>query len=450
MATLTPRQKLAAAMTRVTDSEKGWAPYFGCALLGLIRREMDATMIALMEALGKPCTLAVTQDGVLYWASEFVEKQTVDVLAWILMHEVMHLLLRHHDRAAAIGILPEASPEMIAKSTIANYAQDACINEELDKFQRGPEDCIRPASLKQSPGLIFEERYRLLLKEIEKAGGGSGKDKGPQGAGKGWCGGCAGHPVPGEPNGKGGSGKGDADDGPGRTPAELERMRKETAQAINGHVASKGRGTVPDSMVRWADEQLAPPKIDWRPHLAQAVRGAVASRSGAVDLTWNKPSRRQAGVGFGSGRPLMPSYQAPIPEVGFGVDSSGSMSKDDLTEVMVEAQGVLKALGAPFTFAVCDAALHGIKEVASINEAVAMLKGGGGTDMRPLFDGFEKRPKRPQVVIIATDGHIGSGYPTEEPTWCKTVWLVVSGGNPQPCPWGETVLIDPKELQEAA
>lgn len=448
MATLTPRQKLAAAMARVTDSGKGWAPYFGCALLGLIRREMDTTMIALMTAIGKPCTLAVSADGILYWAADFVEKQTVDVLAWILMHEVMHLLLKHHERAAALGILPEASPAMIAKSTIANYAQDACINEELDKFQTGPADCLRPASLGQPPGLIFEERYRLLLKQVEKAGGGS-KDKGPQGAGKGWCGGCAGHPVPGEPNpnGKGGSGKGD---GPGRTPAEMERMRKETAEAVQGHVTTKGRGTVPDSMVRWADEQLAPPKVDWRKHLAQAVRGAVASRSGAVDLTWNKPSRRQAGVGFGPGRPIMPSYHAPIPEVGFGVDTSGSMSGDALGEVMTEAQGVLLALGAPFTFAVCDAALHGIKEVGTIREALGLLKGGGGTDMRPLFEAFAKRPKRPQVVVIATDGYIGGGYPDEEPTWCKTVWLIVSGGHPNPCPWGETILIDPKDMWEVA
>lgn len=442
---LTPRQKLAASVARVTDANRGWAPYFGCALQGLIRREMDATMIAMMEALGKPCTLAVTKDGILYWAAAFVEQQTVEDLAWVLMHEVMHLLLKHHDRAAALGILPEATPEMIAKSTIANYAQDACINEDLDKFRPGPKDAIRPASLNQPPGLIFEERYQLLLKEVQKSGG---DKKGGQGAGKGWCGGCAGHPVPGEPNGDG-KGKGDGDDnGPGHTPAEMERIRKDTAEAVKGHVATKGRGTMPDSIVRWADEQLAPPKIDWRVHLAQAVRGAVASRSGAVDLTWNKPSRRQAGVGFGPGRPIMPSYHAPIPRVGFGVDSSGSVGEDALTEVMTEARGVLLALGAPFTFAVCDAALHGIKEVATIKDAVKLLKGGGGTDMRPLFKAFAKRPERPQVVIVATDGFIGDGYPAEEPTWCRVVWLIVSGGNVKPCPWGETVLIDPKDLGE--
>ncbi len=438
-------------MARVTDGGKGWAPYFGSALMGLLRREMDSTMTALMEALGKPCTLAVTQDGILYWAADFVEKQTVDVLAWILMHEVMHLLLKHHERAAALGILPEATPEMIAKSTIANYAQDACINEELDKFQKGPADCIRPTTLNQPPGLIFEERYRLLLKEVEKKGSGGKEGEGP---GKGWCGSCAGHPIPGEPNGKGNSGGGDkAGDGtrdPGRTPAEMERIRKETAEAIKGHVATKGRGTVPDSMVRFADDQLAPPRVDWRPHLAQAVRGAVASKSGCVDLTWNKPSRRQAGVGFGPGRPIMPSYHAPVPKVGFGVDTSGSMSKEALTEVLTEGQGVLLALGAPFTFAVCDAALHGVREVASIADAAKLLKGGGGTDMRPLFEAFEAQVERPSVVIIATDGYIGAGYPAEEPTWCKTVWLVVSGGNPEPCPWGDTVLIDPKDLGEGS
>jgi predicted metal-dependent peptidase len=231
----------------------------------------------------------------------------------------------------------------------------------------------------------------------------------------------------------------------------MARMRRETAGAIKDHAQSKGRGTVPDSLVRWADEQLAPPKIDWRRKLAQTVRGAVAYKSGAVDLHWTKMSRRQAGIGFGPGRPIIPAYRAPVPLVACGVDTSGSMSQEDLTTAAAEVQGILSAVGATVTVLACDAEVHGVKDCANIRDAVALFKGGGGTSMTPIFTELEKRKVRPGVVVIITDGHIGNGYPRLEPSWCRTVWVVLGeNGNPKPCPWGEVEVLTDAGAQEAA
>lgn len=424
---------------------------------GLIRREMPPEMVEAMKAAGARPTLATTKDGMLFWAAEFVDAISNEDLAMGLMHETMHVMLETFKRAAALGVVPEATPEMGAKSYLVNIASDACINAELRKIRPMIKDAIFPETLNQPEGLIFEERYRLLLQEMQKqqAGGegegegegkgnGSAKGKG-NGKGevvKGWCGGCAGHPVPGEPI------AGKSPDG--RSEAEMTRLRKETAGAIKEHAQSKGRGTVPDNLVRWADEQFAPPKIDWRQKLAQTVRAAVAYKAGAVDLCWNRMSRRQAGVGFGPGRPIMPAYRAPVPAVSILLDTSGSMEGEDLTAAMSEIQGVLNAVGASVTFAVCDAYVHGVATVATAKAAMEMLKGGGGTDMRPGFEALAAHKTRPDVVICLTDGHIGDGYPAIEPPW-RTVWVVIGkGGNPKPCPWGEVVCVDDEAERQAA
>ncbi len=145
----------------------------------------------------------------------------------------------------------------------------------------------------------------------------------------------------------------------------MERYRKQVAEDVKEHVEKK-RGYVPGSLERWANEYLKPPKIDWRTKLARIVRGAVAYKSGAADYTWGKMSRRQAGVGFGVGRPVLPALHSPVPSVCCAVDTSGSMSTEDLTRASSEIQGVLAAVGAAVTVIACDAAVHGVKECRTI------------------------------------------------------------------------------------
>jgi predicted metal-dependent peptidase len=454
MNTLTPKHKLAAAILRVTDADMGCAPYFGAILRGLLRRVMPPDMCAAMVALGMTPTLAVTKDGKLFWSEAFVDKCPTDDLAFILMHETMHVVLKHHERAEALGVIPEPTPEAASRAMMANMAMDATVNEQLVKMQKAPAEAILPEHLEQPPGLVFEERYRLLLEKVKEqresdgdgegqGGGGKRQNKrgqkpevgkgGQPGAGQGWCGGCAGHPLPGEerpgPDGK-----------EGRTEAGMERYRKETAEAIKQH--TKTRGTVPDSLQRWADEQLAPPQIDWRIHLAQAVRSAVAYKSGAADFDWTRPSRRQAGIGFGPGRPIVPAYRSPQPRIAVIVDTSGSMGAAELTAAASELQGILSTVGAQVAVCTVDAKVHELKEVSTIQDAVKLLKGGGGTDMTPGFEALGKRSPPPDVVVVLTDGALGDGYPHEEPRWCKTVWAVIGAPDHVPCPYGEVVWIN--------
>lgn len=451
MGALSPRLKLAAAVTRVVDSKSGWMPYFHAALTGLIRVESTD---------GQVPTLAVSKFGVLYWNAAWVAAHPVEIVAMGLAHETMHVMLRHHERAEALGIRWEpgtpVSEDLQRRAELANYAEDACINEQLREVKvpqdKGgeatlplPAEWIYPERLKQDKGLVFETRYRLLLQNQPPpapGGGGKGKD---QGVGQGNCGSCSGHPSKGEPAGA----KGKAE---GRSEAEMDRLRRQVAGAVKEY-ASKGRGTVPAGLQRWADELLAPPRIDWRAHLAQAIRASIAYRSGSVSLTWQRPSRRQGGIGFGVGVPILPALHAPVPRVAVVVDTSGSMGsgKDSpLAMAAGEIRGVLRDVGAAVTVVGIDADVHAIRECATIEDACGALKGGGGTDMTPAFNALVERKPQPEVVIVLTDGYIGNGYPTVEPDWCRTVWCIVGDLKQPACPWGETIFVDGLPVEDAA
>ncbi len=431
LAKLNPQQQLATAVLRVSDPVRGFAPYFGVALRGLVRRQMSPEIEAVFAARGQVATLAVSADAVLHWSANYVTTRSVEELAYDLMHEVMHVLLKHLDRGKAIGV---ATAE---QQQLANLAGDACINEELRKawpaWDKGAK-AVYPETLEQPLGLVFEERYRRLQQQQkEKRDGKAGKKKSEGGVTKGQCGGCAGEPLPGEGTGE------------GRSEAQIERVRRETAEAIKGHAAEKGRGTVPAGLQVWADEILGPPKVDWRVKLGQLVRNAVAYKAGMVDLSWGRPSRRQGGLGFGVGRAMLPAYRAPVPRVGALLDTSGSMSSKALTAAMSEIQGVIQTVGGSVTFAVVDAELQGVQDVPNIEQAIAMLKGGGGTDLTEGFDALSER--RTDVIIACTDGYIGNGYPDKQPA-AKVIWCVIDGDKKFAPRYGEVVFLD--DLVEAA
>lgn len=419
---LSAHQNLAAAFTRVCDSVNGWAPYFGSVLRGLVRREFPPAMLDAYAALKRTPTIGVTAGMIMYWHPPWVAAQETDELAAVLMHEAMHVLLNHIERGNAIGATTAE------KAFLANLAGDMSINEELRKARKLPGSAVYPETFGQPLGLVMEVRYHLLLEEVKSA---MSKIPSP-GAGSGQCGSCGGNPMPGEPD----------DQNSKRSPAEIERFRKETAEAVKSAAAGPMRGTIPDGLLRWADEQLAPPKIDWRKQLTAAVKEAVAYRPGAVDFDWTRPSRRQAGLGYGIGRPIAPSYRAPQPRVAVVVDTSGSMSNVELVEAASELNGILEAVGAQVTVCACDAAVHELRDVESVQEAVKLFVGGGGTDMRPALDALAERTPRPEVCIVVTDGAIGD--PGPEPAF-RVVWVLVGGSERPPASWGDVIVIEREE-----
>lgn len=466
---LTAREKLVAG--RLLCREK--APYFRAAILALIPREAPG--------LG---TVGVTDRGVLMVDYDVIETWSIQEVAGALLHEVGHLLRDHPGRCN--GRHPR----------LFNIAGDLAMNTDVVKIPGValPQGALFPADFGWDEGLTAEAYYSKVYDRVQEQaeqgnddvtlqdimdpqeenrhadeeadgqgeGKGEGKGKGqgkgqgkapgkepgkgkgdlsqagqkPQ-CGNGWCGSGAGRPLPDEPD--------PGEEGGGRSKAELGRVRKAVAEAIRAE-AQKTRGSVPGGWEVWAEEELGAPKVRWQDKLARLTRAAIAWRPGAIDHRYDRPSRRQAGVGFGPGRPILPCFRAPIPRVGVGIDTSGSMSGGELTMAVRETRGILLATGADVEFCACDAAVHELRPVRDHRQVAKLLKGGGGTDFGPIVEAFCARKNPPEVLIIITDGC--GPAPAAPPQGVKVIWVLVGKhrsrpyGSAGPISWGDFIEID--------
>ena len=464
MSDITPRNKLAAA--RILVRKK--APYFSHGLSSLIPWEAPG--------LG---TFAVTEKLVLMYDPEIVMRWSIKHIAAVLVHELSHVLRNHAGRARRMKIGP-------TQFMLWNIAADAEINDDLeDGGWSLPDDPVLPRKIEMRTGLTAEEYFRSLLKGAEEeskqqsqqgsgqgqgqgqGGGGGGQQSQGQGGGGGggeqsedvdYSDGGANDPAPKESqlepssrNGKGkmqyprcGSGAGYAAPGepqdivPGRSDTEVERVRNTVAESMRKE-AQRSRGSVPGGWARWADARLTKPEVPWQQKLGVLARRAVTYKAGVVDYKYDRPSRRQGAFGFGDGKILLPRMRAPVPNVTIAIDTSGSMGTDEMTAALRETKGILNATGSKIEVIAADTRVTDVKQVHRVEDVRKLLKGGGGTDFRPVFEMLDRRSTgRPDVLIYMTDGY--GPAPQSPPAGMTVIWLLMGRwGFKKPCTWGEAL-----------
>lgn len=409
-------------------------PYFSAALFSLMPRPLEGMMARVGAAL------SVTPRGIMYYDPHVVENEwDLEDVEFGMLHEVGHLLRDHAKRCE----------ENSYDAETWNLAGDAAINDDLVlagckplTSDMMPNKIIDPSTGAPMRDGLPEESYYAALRRQPKGEGGKGSNGRRPGAGK--CGGVSGNPTDGLP-----------EDGPlsqasgGRSAAEVERIKKQVAGAIQEHVKQHGAGSVPGGWKVWGDLQLTPPKIRWQDKLRRAVRASVAKTKGLVDYHYSRPSRRQWALGYSRGAPILPSMFAPQPRLGVFVDTSGSMGPDDLQLAMSEVSGVLKSSGAEVLFGVCDAQVHGIRKVRDPLTACKMLTGGGGTNFVPVFTELFNMPRehRPHVVVFLTDGD--GPAPEHAPDGIHVIWVLVGSHacvpysrRGKPVSWGEQIFVN--------
>lgn len=463
----TPADKLALARARACTL----APYFTSGIRSLIPVEC-----ADLD------TLAVTEKLVMLWDPAYVAASDPAELAAVVIHEYMHVFLKHAARGRALQVSSQDHSEW-------NKAADAAINESMGVLPLPP-DCITPASLGLPGGQTAEAYYRALMKQKEEkqnkqqssqnsqnsnkqeksqdqdkqnssqsgqddasqqndaSGQGDGQSNGRQNSGqqsqnnngqnaanassggasqsKGKphkCGGCAGnaHAI---------ESRYDAEIG--RSKAEQERIVKTSAEAIRQAV-QQGVGNVPGGIARMAEAILAPPRVNWRAQLATLVRDAVTRKRGHGLTTYTKINRRQQCSSI-----IRASNVRPIPRVAVALDTSGSMGTDEVSAAMAEVAGILKTLGTKIEFVACDTELGKLAPINNISEARKLITGGGGTDFRPVFAAFDKRRPAPDILVFVTDGQ--GPAPRLAPRY-SVIWCLINSRTP-PAPFGKVVFID--------
>ena len=430
---LNHRQKISAGRFLA----KKRMPYFSSALYSVI----PMPVVGLQAQSGQP--MACTPNGILIYDAQAVEAMELDDVEFSLLNVTSHLVRNSADVAKRNNWEPAR----------ANKALDASVNDDLMAAgcKPKPSDMIpsrihEPKTMKPMEDGQTPHAYYRALAEMDD------EPESEPGArpGGGNSGGCAGNPNPQE-GAHGGSGKGNGGGqakgkSPGRSEAEMNRMRKQVAKDVQ-KAAAKGHGNVPGGWQIWAGQELEPPKVRWQDKFRRVVRGAISSRKGMLDYSYCRPSRRQSGVGFGFGKPILPTMVAPEVEIVVAFDTSGSMSGDDLARAGAECRGILTQTDVTVHLLSCDAEVHGPpKKVKTWKEAQNSLKGGGGTDFGPIFEAVKGIKSKPSVLVILTDG--GGPAPVRPPNGVTVVWVLIGektgGWAGAMVPWVEGESIETK------
>ena len=206
------------------------------------------------------------------------------------------------------------------------------------------------------------------------------------------------------------------------------------ATAAQAHEKANGKGSLPAGLRRFIDDLLHP-QLTW----AELLRRWAGEHGKPDDYSFARPSRRCHGLGV-----YLPGiFTGGHADVVFLIDSSGSMTRGEITRGVSEAQGILEELGSEMRVLVCDAAVHVDMTVEDALEIE--IKGGGGSNFIPAFDAIVESGFTGAVIAV-TDGMID--VPAEMPPGIKgCLWLTSPNYNPPTTVWGDHIVIDPAPVE---
>jgi predicted metal-dependent peptidase len=297
-----------------------------------------------------------------------------DVVTFVIVHEACHIMLKHGMRLQG------------RDCRLANIAMDFAINimlkkagfsiwefAYLDKYQGKSVDF---------KGLSFEQIYPIL-EEMDK----EAKKNGRNGEAGNYQGGMSNDVI--EPE--------NLDP---REIAEIERqIQQRVAQAAS---LARGQGQFSSDIERLVDGVLNP-RLPW-----QTILQEYATRVIREDESWSRRDRRHQDVY------LPGQFGVKVGEINVVVDTSGSISSNDLNQIAAEIGEIAEAVKPERIRVVyVDTAVAG-EQLFEEGETVELKpRGGGGTNMRVGLKHIEQY--NPIVVIMITDGD--SPWPIEEPPY---------------------------------
>ncbi|MHA2030708.1 MAG: vWA domain-containing protein, partial [Candidatus Kariarchaeaceae archaeon] len=209
-------------------------------------------------------------------------------------------------------------------------------------------------------------------------------------------------------------------------PSELELSHS----LINGilrdaYERSKDRGELPSGIVRYINNKFGS-KQNWRSKLSNYLQKVIG-----VDTTWRTPNKRHIANGI-----YFPSTYKENVQLLIAIDTSGSIDKIDLEKFMAEIQMIMNQISnVKIILVECDAEIQSIKYIeAGENIKINNLKGGGGTDFRPVFDLREQYDL--DLIIYFTDGD--GVFPEKSILDIPVLWILTKEF---PMPFGNVIFL---------
>jgi len=353
-------------------------PFFAHVLGGVERSFGDAVPTAGVGVRDGRLVLFVNPDFFLKTLRAAPER------VGVLKHEVLHLVLRHVFRR-------RTDPARW------NVAADLVVNQLVGRPWKLPEGAIL---LQLFPGFPADEtadRYYDLL-----AGDAL--------------------PAPAEHGDHGHWGEGDAGGAGGLM---VDRVVAQAAERV-GRGGDRGWGKLPGGLVEAIEATFARrrPQLDWR----RVVRlFGASSRRTRIKATLRQPSAR-----YGT----LPGIRVQrLSRLAVGLDTSGSISDDDLGRFFAEVHGMWRA-GAEVVIFECDAQVQRVYPYRG--KLPTSVAGRGGTAFDPVFERLREDRRRWDGCLYLTDGE---GPTPEVKPPCPLLWVLTPGSNPERVRFGRAVVL---------
>jgi predicted metal-dependent peptidase len=172
---------------------------------------------------------------------------------------------------------------------------------------------------------------------------------------------------------------------------QIDYQLKEIVEELEKQ--GKGRGLVPSEMKDYIDSlfEINEPVIDWASYLRRF--------NSMSTMIYTKKTRRKPNRRFGSGPALKIKLKK---KTLVAIDTSGSVSKEDLIEFFNEIYHIYKT-GTYIDIVECDANIQRVYQYKGEREEIE-IKGRGGTNFEPVMKYLAKNKDKYANLIYLTDG----------------------------------------------
>lgn len=208
--------------------------------------------------------------------------------------------------------------------------------------------------------------------------------------------------------------------------------------ALDAYRMVRNRGTIPSNVQEMINELLEPPRVPYYQIIRNLVKG---SRFSKFQVAYSRVNKKRT-YAFVIGDELNIPQISPFPgkkrdftfHISILIDTSGSMSKEDIMEALSGIRDIIENDKHCLTHVVeCDAQVHRDYVVKRINDICKDVRGRGGTT---LYPGLKKcMEHKSDITLVFTDGYCESINEIPKKKLPKKIVWVVS-------PNGETSTID--------
>ncbi|MCW8899236.1 MAG: VWA-like domain-containing protein [Gammaproteobacteria bacterium] len=213
------------------------------------------------------------------------------------------------------------------------------------------------------------------------------------------------------------------------THQEKENLTVQWQQRLAGAAQQAMQaGKLDGEMARMVDFLLQP-QLPWR-NLVSRYLNSIARD----DYSYTRPSTRRGDPA------IYPSLRSAQLDIAIAIDTSGSISQNEIQEFVSEIDSLKGQMRARVTLIACDSELaEGCPWIYEPWEEFSLpksIKGGGGTRFTPVFDWANKQDKMPDILVYFTDAD--GEFPNVEPAF-DVLWLIKGKSK---VPWGQRVQLN--------